>query len=149
MIGAYKYAAIATGAVAAVLAIFFFGYHQGGLSATTKAQAASIIQLKALGDAWSARELAIQTKETAYEKEKTGLQIERTAVPNMVVRLCVATPRANLPATAESGHDVPAATGLGAGDASEVPSGPGQDYGPELFGLADRLDSVAAKCRSM
>ena len=146
MTGAIKYLAIAAGAVAAVLAVFFFGYHQGGLSATDKAQAVSIIQLKALGDAWTARELAIQTKETAYEKEKAGLQIVRDLKPSpVVVRLCPSAPGAALPAAAESGHDLPSATGGSPSTDAKVPD---TDYGPFLFAFADRYDALVAKCRA-
>jgi hypothetical protein len=141
----YKYLAAGIGAVAAVLAVFFFGYHQGGLSATDKAQAANIIQLKALGDAWTARELAIQTKETAYENEKKILLLGRDAKPPMVVRLCVATPSANVPATGESGQDLPAATRSGPSPDAKVSDA---DFGPFLFAFADRYDALVAKCRA-
>jgi hypothetical protein len=141
----YKYLAAGIGAVGIVLTVFFFGYHQGGLSATDKAQAANIIQLKALGDAWSARELAYETKETAYEKEKTVLQIGRDAKPDMVVRLCPSAPSTNLPAAASSGQDLPAPAGGSASAAAKVSD---IDYGPFLFALADRYDSIVAKCRA-
>ena len=142
----YKYLAIGAGAVGIVLAIFFFGYHQGGLSATDKAQAANIIQLKALGDAWQARELATETKEAAYEKEKTGLQIVRDAKPEpFVVRLCPSAPNAIVPAAGEGGQVVLAPAG---GSESAPAKVPGVDYGPFLFALADRYDSIVAKCRA-
>lgn len=145
MTGAYKYAAIALAVLASVLATFFFGYHQGGLSATDKAQAANIVQLKALADAWSARELAIQTKETAYENEKKILQLGRDAKPDMVVRLCPSTPSANMPAAADRGQELPAAAG---GSPSADAKVPGPDYGPFLFAFADRYDALVAKCRA-
>jgi hypothetical protein len=141
----YKYLAAGVGAVAIVLTVFFFGYHQGGLSATDKAQAANIIQLRALADAWSARELEVQTKEAAYEKEKTVLQIGRDAKPDMVVRLCPSDASANVPTAGSGGQELPAAAG---GSASAVAKVPDIDYGPFLFALADRYDSIVAKCRA-
>ena len=140
-----KYGAIALGAVLIVLAIFFFGYHQGGLSATDKAQAANIIQLKALGDAWTARELLIQSKETAYENEKSVLQLGRDAKPDMVVRLCPSAPSAVVPAAGGSQQVILAPAGSSPSADAKVP---GEDYGPFLFALAHRYDSIVAKCRA-
>lgn len=131
--------------VVAAIGLFMFGYHQGGLSAKVTAEADHVTQLSALAQAWQARELDHQTKETAYEKEVIGLQAGRVASPNLVVRLCPSPPSL-VPAPGEGGQELPAATGV----LSTIPvqNSQGRDVGDPLFSLADYADQLVAKCRS-
>lgn len=132
--------------IAAAVALFLFGFHQGGLSTKVAAEAAHVTQLNALAAAWQARELDHQTKETAYEKEVIGLQAGRVATPDLVVRLCPSTPAAAVPATGESGPQLPAATGVL--PPQHIPDSEGRDVGRPLFSLADYADQLVAKCRA-
>ena len=141
----WKYVAAAVGSIAAVLAVFFFGYHQGGLSARLVANTAHSAELIAIAKDYQARELAHQTKEAAYAKELTGLQNVRAATPDPVVRMCPSATHIAVSAPGSRGQELPTAPGLGASAHDDVPQ---PDYGPFLFAFADRYDALVAKCRA-
>lgn len=97
--------------------------------------------------AYHDRETAHQVKEVAYEKEIHELKdAALSTYPTVAVRMCQSN--STLPATGKSRQVLPADPRMGTGDTKQVPQSEGPDYGPSLFGLADALDSITAKCRS-
>jgi hypothetical protein len=102
---------------------------------------------KSLALAYQAQMTAYQAKEAAYEKEINELQTTTlTEFPTVPVRLC---PSPRLPSSAKAGPVVPPPGGMGTANAQPVPQSAGPDYGPILFGLADKFDQTVAKCREL
>lgn len=132
--------------VAAAIAVFMFGYHQGGLSARNEANTAHAAQLAKLNQEYAARDAAAQKKDAAYEMEITQLGVQQLHIPDVAVRLCPATPSAPMPSTHSAGQVVPAAAGVL--PPQPVGGGAGTDVGPALFSLADYADEIVAKCRA-
>jgi hypothetical protein len=134
------------GGLTVLLAVFFFGYHQGGLASKLAADNDHVKQVSALADQYQVLMVEKQTKEAAYEKEVISLQAGRDAAPNLFVRLCTSAPTAHLPTAAEDGHNVPPSGGVLPAQHQSDSAGP--DVGPALFALADYADQVVAKCRA-
>jgi hypothetical protein len=133
--------------VVAVVGLFLAGYHLGGLKGKAQAEAAHVVQLTALADAYQAQAIERQAKERAYDQELTTLHVERAATPDLVVRLCPDAPRAPVPAAREGGRLLPAGAGNLPPAAVPDPEGGGADIGAALFALADRADEIVARCR--
>jgi hypothetical protein len=137
----YVWAAIA----AFLLALFFW---LGGLHEKVTLEALQASNATALADEYKQREAAHTVKEKAYDKEIDGLKNDQLTYPTVAVRLCPSPASAPVPAAGSPGHELPAPAGLLPPNAIAVPSVEGPDYGPVLFALADRADSVSAKCRA-
>lgn len=138
------YARIA-GIVLAVVFIFGAGWYFRGLKATAAAEAIQAANAISLAKAYQDREAAQQAKQAAYDKEIDDLKTDALNYPTVAVRMC--PPVSTVPAANQRGQVLPAPAGVGKGNPIEVPSSSRQDIGPSLFGLADALDQIAAKCR--
>jgi hypothetical protein len=132
-------------AIALLAAIFFGGYHLGGLKGQADVSRLQRDQAQSLAAAYSAREAERQAKESAYETEIAQLKTDSLQFPTVAVRMCPPTPVVS--ASGKAGQVLPPSGGVGQGDPKPVPQSERPDYGPSLFGLADALDSIAARCR--
>jgi hypothetical protein len=129
----------------ALLAMAMF--YLGGLREKSKYEALEAKNASSLAQQVEAQEAAQAAKEAAYEKEIAGLQQSAlTEFPTTAVRLC---PSARVPGPAKAGPVVPPSPGVGTANAQPVSQSSGQDIGPELYGLADALDSIVAQCRAL
>lgn len=135
------------GIAAFLIGLSFFWYHQGGLASKTKLEALQAANALSLADAYKAQEAAHIAKETALAIENAHLKDNALQFPTMAVRVCHFS--APVPIPRKSGQVIPPSPGVGAGNPVEVPQQSGPDYGPSLFGLADALDQITAKCRAL
>ncbi len=125
-------------------------YHLGGLAPKAALASYKATQATALAQAYATQQKATEAKQAAYEQEINYLKASTlTAFPTMPVRLCTAASHPVVPQAAGRGQVLPATSGVGKTDPERVPQSAGPDYGQELFGLADKFDTIVANCRSM
>lgn len=126
----------------------YAGYHVADLKG--KAALASLREANALSlaNAYKQREADHLAKETALAAENDQLKNDALAYPTVSVRMCKYS-TAVVSTAGKGGQVIPPISGVGSPGPVKVPESSGPDYGPSLFGLADALDSITAKCRAI
>jgi hypothetical protein len=141
------YARLVFGALLAV-AIFLGGYKVADWRGKAASEALQAANALALADDYKKLEAAHIAKETALAAENDQLKNDSLKFPTVSVRMCkYASPIVSTTGTPR--QVIPTSAGVGSSDPKPVPQGDGPDYGPSLFGLADALDSIDAKCRAL
>jgi hypothetical protein len=133
--------------VLGIVLLFGSGYHFGGLASKTKLEALQAANALSLANDYKQREADHIAKEKALGLENDQLKDNALKFPTVAVRVCHLAPA--VPAPGKGGQVVSTGPGVGTADPQPVPASSGPDLGPVLFGLADALDQIAAKCRAL
>lgn len=134
--------------VTGVVLLFGAGFWFGTLHEKARYEALVAANATQIANQYKGQIAAEAAKESAYEEELSKLRSDAlTPFPTVPVRLC--QPTIIVRTEAQGRQVIPPPAGVGAPNAEPVPQSTGPDYGPSLFGLADELDQVAAKCRAL
>jgi hypothetical protein len=104
---------------------------------------------KSLAEGYEKQQKEDLAKAKQKDSELEQLKTNVLKYPDVDVRVCRVELSSPVSAGGTQGQELHPGTGVVSQNTESVSTGPGSDPGPELFGLADAADRLAAGCRAL